>query len=295
VRSGTNGNRGRLSLYVAQRCCHLGTFFYFSPLVCTRFSFLAVSFPAMSVTQNASSAVRGVTARWRPAKAIRRAVLSLTAIAVTTGIAVTSAGSALASVGSQPGELIFHPATGALTLTPSWSTTEGCPVGYRQSAQAALFSAHGAFLSRISPAVYTVTTAFTGTLDGTMAQILHYARVADGAKVEFVIGCYAQAGATGQVKWVQSATVTLSSSGTSYTATSASSGSSTTQGSSGSSTGSQGSTSGNGQAVATTTTANSSGMGSGAEAALIAGSSAVVVAIIAFVFYRRRQDRSRLM
>jgi hypothetical protein len=253
----------------------------------------------MSVTQNASSAVcdvLGKAASWRPAKAVRRAVLSLTVIAATIGIAVASAGSALASVGSQPGDLIFHPATGALTLTPSWSTTAGCPVGYRQSAQAALFSAHGAFLSRISPAVYTVTTAFTGTLDGTMAQILHYARVADGAKVEFVIGCYAQVGATGQVKWVQSAIVTLSSSGTSYTATSASSGSSgssTTQGSSGSSSGSQGSTSG--QGVAVTPTANSTGMSGGAEAGLITGCCAVVVAIIGFVLYRRRQDRSRLM
>jgi hypothetical protein len=249
----------------------------------------------MSVTQNASSAVRDVTARCRPAKAIRRAVLSVAVIAITTGIAITSAGSALGSVGSQPGDLIFHPATGALTLTPSWSTTAGCPAGYRQSAQASLFSAHGAFLSRISPAVYTVTTAFTGTLDGTMAQIMHYARVADGAKIEFVIGCYAQPGATGQVKWVQSATVTLSSSGNAYVASSSSGGSSSAQGSAGSSSGQPGSTASNGHGVSASTTANSSGMGAGAEAGLIAGCCGLVVAIIGFVLYRRRQDRSRLM
>ncbi len=212
--------------------------------------------------------------------------------------ATMTTGSAMASVGSQPGSLAFRPATGALTLAPTWTTTDGCPSGYRQSAQMSLFSAHGAFLSRISPAVYTVTTAFTGTLDGSMGQILHFARVADGGRIEFVLGCYTQIGGTGDVKWVQSAIVTLSSTGSSYTASSASSassGSSSTQASSGASSGPQGSSPGNGQGVAAATTANSSGMSSGAEAGLIAGSCAVVAAIIGFVFYRRRQDRSRLM
>ena len=213
--------------------------------------------------------------------------------------ATMTTGSAMASVGSQPGSLAFRPATGALTLAPTWTTTDGCPSGYRQSAQMSLFSAHGGFLSRISPAVYTVTTAFTGTLDGTMGQIMHFARVADGGRIEFVIGCYTQVGGTGSVKWVQSAIVTLSASGDSYSASSvssASSGSSGTQGSaSGSATGQQGSTSGQGQGVATTPTADSTGMSGGAEAGLITGSCAVVLAIIGFVLYRRRQDRSRLM
>ncbi len=207
-------------------------------------------------------------------------------------------GSALASVASQPGSLLFRPATGALTLTPTWTTSNGCPAGYRQSAQMSLFTANGKFLSRISPAVYTVTTAFTGTLDGSMGQILHFARVADGGTIEFAIGCYTQVGGTGQVTWIQSAIVTLSSTGNSYTASSNSSGASgslSTQEVPGSSGGSQGSGSGQGQSVATTTTADSSGMNSAAEAGLIAGCCAVVVAIIGFVLYRRRQDRSRLM
>jgi cobalamin biosynthesis Mg chelatase CobN len=124
---------------------------------------------------------------------------------------------------------------------------------------------------------------------------MHFARVADGGRIEFVIGCYTQVGGTGSVKWVQSAIVTLSASGDSYTASSAGSGSSGAQGSgSGSATGQQGSTSGQGQGVAATTTADSTGMSGGAEAALITGCCAVVLAIIGFVVYRR-QDRSRLM
>jgi hypothetical protein len=251
----------------------------------------------MSATHLISRAVRSVAAmrtRRSGRAAIRRLAVVLGAVGVIAGPAITT-GSALASVASQPGNLQFRPATGALTLTPTWTTTDGCPAGYRQSAQMSLFNAHGKFLSRISPAVYTVTTAFTGTLDGTMGQILHFARVADGGTIEFAIGCYTQVGGTGQVTWVQSASVTLSASGNSYTASSATSGSPSTQTSTASSGGSQGSDSGPGQSVATTTTADSSGMGSAAEAGLIAGCCAVVVAIIGFVLYRRRQDRSRLM
>jgi hypothetical protein len=247
----------------------------------------------MSATQIISGAPGDVTAsrtrrRW-PA-AIRR-VAALAAVGVIAGAAVM-AGSAMASAGTQSGNLIFRPATGALTLTPTWTTTAGCPAGYRQSAQMSVFSARGTFLSRISPAVYNVTTAFTGTLDGSMSEIMHFAKVTDGGKVEFAVGCYTQPGGTGDVQWVQSAIVTLSSAGTSYTAAAASSSPQTAPGSPG---GSQVSATGNGQSVASTTTANSSGMGGGAEAGLIAGCCAVVVAIIGFVLYRRRQDRSRLM
>jgi hypothetical protein len=259
----------------------------------------AVTSPAMSETQIIPGALPVVRARrTRPRSPVpfRRWAVLLGAVGVIAGTTMTTA-SAMASADSDPGNLNFRPATGALTLTPTWTTTGGCPTGYRQSAQMSLFSAHGGFLSRISPAVYAVTTAFTGTLDGTMGQIMHFAKVANGGRVEFAIGCYTQVGGTGSVKWVQTAVVTLSATGDSYTATSASSGSSGIQGSAatGSATGQQGSTSGQGQGVAATPTADSTGMSGGAEAGLITGSCAVVLAIIGFVLYRRRQDRSRLM
>jgi hypothetical protein len=40
---------------------------------------------------------------------------------------VLTAGSALAGVGSQPGNLTLSPSSGALSLTPTWSTSKGCP------------------------------------------------------------------------------------------------------------------------------------------------------------------------
>jgi hypothetical protein len=227
---------------------------------------------------------------------MRRAAVILGACGLIAGAAALTTGPALASVGSEPGHLIFSPSSGATTLAPTWSTTDGCPTGYRGSAMVSLFTAHGRFLSLISSAAYDLTGAFRGTLDGSLAAIFRFANVKAGGSLDFAVGCYTGVAATGHYKYIQSTVVTLSSDGKSYASRSSSAGSSSTQGStSGSSAGQQGSTSGNGQGVAASTAANSSGMGAGAEAGLIAGSCAVVVAIVGFVWYRRRMDRSRLM
>jgi hypothetical protein len=246
----------------------------------------------MWASQIDPTAPRDSTARPRAGARIQRAVYLLGAMGVIAGAAVMTAGPALARVESQPGNLNFKPASGAIASTPTWSTTNACPVGYQGSAQVSIFKPNGAFLSSISSVAYGVTNSFSGTLDGTMSAILKFAHVSNGGAIDFVVGCYSQSGATGNFTWIESTRVTLSSDGTSYSTTALSAQQGST---SGLQPGKQGSGSTNAQGVAATNAADSSGLGGGALTGLIAGPLVVLGAIAGFIVYRRRRDRSRLM
>lgn len=193
-------------------------------------------------------------------------LLALTAL--TTGPALATGGLALAATGSQPGNLILSPASGAASAQPTWSTTDGCPSGYQGSAEMSEFNTNGTLASRISPVVNGgLTTAFRGTLDGKVGALLRVTDVKKGGTVEFAIGCYSLIGGTGSVKWVQSTAITLSSAGTAYTTSS----------------------SGSGQG----TSAGASGLGTPVEAALIAGACGLGIGVVGVTWYRRR-NRSQL-
>jgi hypothetical protein len=248
----------------------------------------------MWATQTIPSALHGAPAGRRAGSRIRRAVFLLGTMGIGAGAAVVITAPALASVGgSEPGNLRFNPTSGAIKLTPTWSTTDGCPAGYRGSAQVSVFKPNGTFLSRISNVAYNVTKSFGGELDGDISAIVQFANVSKGGAVDFVVGCYTQVGGTGKVKWIQSTRVTVSSGGTSYTTSSASGqqGEST----SGSAAAHQGSGAANVRGVSATNTADSTGMSSAAEASWIAVPCALLAAIAGVVVYRRRRDRSRLM
>jgi hypothetical protein len=214
---------------------------------------------------------------------------------MVAGAAVVTTGPALASVASQPGNLTFNPASGAIQSNPTWSTTSGCPTGYVGSAQVSIFKPNGTFLSSISNVAYNVTKPFSGKLDGSMSAILTFAHVQKGGAIDFVLGCYSAVGATGNFTWVESTRVTLSSDGTSYTTSALTAQQGSTSGLSPGQVGS-GSINGQGAAAKDTANASSSGsMGAGALAGLIAGPCVLLAAIAGFIVYRRRQDRSRLM
>jgi len=249
----------------------------------------------MPVTQIVASALRGATARCRAAGTFRRAAFLLGAIGMIAGAAVTAALPAVASVGSDPGNLKFSPASGASTSQPTWSTTDACPAGYQGSAEIAIFAADGRFLSFISNVAYNVNSPFHGELDGKMSAILKFASVPKGGSLDFTVGCYTGIGGTGRVRWMQSAQVNESSSGTSYT-TSAPSGSAKSAsgpGALGTGRGKDGA----GAPVSNTSAAGASasgGLGTPALAGLIAAACALAAGAAGYVWYRRR-DRSRLM
>ncbi len=159
--------------------------------------------------------------KWRTAGRLRRGAVILGVAGLAAGAAVVTAGSALAGVGSQPGNLALNPASGALSLTPTWSTTDGCPAGFQASAEMSDFTTSGTQISRISPAVSSgLTAGFSGTLDGSMQLLLNQAGISSGGTVEFAIGCYNQAGATGTAEFTQSTFVTVPTGGGTFSTSS---------------------------------------------------------------------------
>jgi hypothetical protein len=188
---------------------------------------------------------------------------------MTTGAGLATAGFAQASNGSQPGNLILTPASGATSKMPTWSTTDGCPAGHQGSAEVSEFKPDGTFASRISIVVNgDVTSAFKGTLDGNIGAIFRVTGIKTGETATFAVGCYSLEGGTGSVKWVQTTSVTLSSDGNSYT------------------------TSSSGTAAGATG-AGTSGTSTQVEAALIAGAGGLGVGVAGIAWYRRR-NRSQL-
>jgi hypothetical protein len=129
------------------------------------------------------------------------------------------AGSSLANVGSQPGNLVLNPTSGVLTLTPTWSTATACPVGFQGSAQLAEFSLAGTLLTRISPAVSNVSSPFNGTLEGSVGALLNFGGVSPTTPgtLEWAMGCWTGLGGTGSVVYVQSNFITVAAGGTTYT------------------------------------------------------------------------------
>jgi hypothetical protein len=253
----------------------------------------------MATTQVVTSALRDTKIRWRTAS-IRRAVLVLGATGLTLGAGLLTAGSALASAhGSQPGRLIFHPASGAVSLKPTFSTPDGCPVGFQGSAEVSEFNTNGSYASRISYVASPVVTAFKGILDGAVGPMLHVTNVKKGGTVEFAVGCYSLPGGTGKVRWVQSTFLTLSSTGKSFTTSSSPPAAATAlqlspsqqQQASASASGQQASASGQTDSAYAS---KASGGGTQLEAGLIAGACGLVVAVLGIAWHRRR-DRSRLM
>ena len=257
----------------------------------------------MPVMQTLLRVLRDAQVRWRTATGIRRAVLLLGSVGMIAGAGLLTAGVALAGVGSEPGHLRFSPASGAATLRPSYSTTDGCPVGYQASAQLSEFNMNGTFASRIGVVVPGPVAAFHGVLAGNIGAVLGVTNITKGGTVEFAIGCYSQIAGTGKVRWVQSSFLTLSSDGKSYSTSAArgrsASSSASGQSASGSASGQSASGSGNGQAstsghVDSASVANTSGMSTSAEAAWIAAACVLVAATVGITWYRRR-NRSRLM
>ena len=88
---------------------------------------------------------------------LRRGAVVLGVVGLAAGAAVASAGSALAANGSQPGNLTLSPASGAATLTPTWSTSTACPSGFQGSAVVEEFNTDSSTATRISLVINSPT------------------------------------------------------------------------------------------------------------------------------------------
>jgi len=203
---------------------------------------------------------------------------------------------------------MFQPASGATTLTPTWSTSDGCPAGYQGSAQIAIFNVSDTLLSSISTVAYNVNAPFHGELEGSIRAILKFAHVPNGGSLEFTVGCYSLPGGVGKFTWLQSSLVTLSSDGKSYSTSTPSGQWAESPGNqakgplAGSNAGAQGKAPANDNpgsgantgSNASAPQAGGGGLGTPALAGLIAAACALAAGSAGFVWYRRR-NRSRLM
>jgi hypothetical protein len=110
--------------------------------------------------------------------------------------------------------LTLDPASGAAPLTPTWSSS-ACPNGFQGSAQVNEYTLSGTFVSGISSVVATVTTGFSGVLQGNVRALLSVGGVSASSPgtLQWEVACYSGVGATGAQKLAQSVYVTLSADG----------------------------------------------------------------------------------
>jgi hypothetical protein len=150
----------------------------------------------------------------------RSAVLAGMIAAATVGAALFMPSAASANVtnppaGSQPGNLTLSPASGSSSVTPTFSTSTGCPAGFQANATVAVMADDGTEQQVSGPVIGPNTpNPFSGTLLGSMGDVLAAAGPA-GETYELVVDCHATPGTRGQL--VQSTFVTYSADGNSWT------------------------------------------------------------------------------
>lgn len=164
--------------------------------------------------------------KWGTAGRFRRAAAILGAVGLVAGAGLATAGSALAAVGTQPGNLTLSlPSGSPLTSTPTWSTTTPCPAGFQTSANLAEFTLGGTLVSLISPNVTAgLTSPFSGTLDGNVGALLNTTgsglNATNPGTDEWVVQCWSGPGGTGTSTPVQSLFVSVALGATTFTTSS---------------------------------------------------------------------------
>jgi hypothetical protein len=115
-----------------------------------------------------------------------------------------------------PPYLTLNPASGPATLTPppTWSAS-ACPSGFQGSAQLSEYTLSGTFLSSISNVVATVTSPFSGKLQGSVGELLSVGGISASTPgtLRWAVGCYSGIGGAGAQKLAQSLYVTLLATG----------------------------------------------------------------------------------
>jgi len=158
------------------------------------------------------------TLQWPGAGRLRPMALMLGVVGATAAGLLFTAAAAQAVTGSGPGQLALNPASGATTLTPTWSTTTACPAAFQTSAELYELNTDGSIGSIISPTLANVTAPFSGTLLGPVGKLISLAtNVKNGGTSKWVVGCFAGRAGTGNRTYVQSDNVTISADGKSYT------------------------------------------------------------------------------
>ena len=140
------------------------------------------------------------------------AVVLLSACAAQTSAGTTNVASSSATVG-------LNPASGRVSLTPTWATSAGCPTGHQGSAVLRIVERDGSTFS-LSQATDTVTAPFQGTMLDPIGLIQDVANVPNGGSAELVVMCFSGPSLTGTLQPEMRTFVTFSANGFNYTTSS---------------------------------------------------------------------------
>jgi len=130
-----------------------------------------------------------------------------------------SASTGSSGAGSNSAPLRLTPASGRVSLTPTWSTTSACNTGYRGSAVLRIIMPSGQTFS-LSAANNIVTAPFSGTMLDPLGIIQNVANVPNGSTAELVVICFSGPGLTGTLDREMHTFVTFSANGFNYTSSS---------------------------------------------------------------------------
>jgi hypothetical protein len=150
-------------------------------------------------------------------KRLKQSALLVGAVTLVAGASMLGATAAQAALGSQPGALVVTPTTGATTVTPNYSTTTACPAGFQGSGVVRLVDPATSNLSNLSKVNPSVATPFSGAFNTTFAIESQVFPAIVGATSEMVVDCFSGPSATGTSEHVQSAFVTISADGSTFT------------------------------------------------------------------------------
>jgi hypothetical protein len=139
------------------------------------------------------------------------------AFLLAVAVLVLGACSSQAGAGNSPAAVKLSAASGSTSSTPTWSTSAACPSGLRGSAVFREVHHDGVSTNSISPATNEVTTAFSGTLQASLAMIKAAGGIPDGSTQKLVMICFSGPSSTGTSRQVMNMFITYSADGSSYT------------------------------------------------------------------------------
>lgn len=129
------------------------------------------------------------------------------------------------TVGSQPGKLVLKPSSGSTSVSPTWYTTDACPVGYQTSAQldAAMYGStiNFQFISgTYSPGNSAIPPGQHLQFNSSVAEIQQVTKTPNGQTDMWVLRCAALESGLGNRQFVQYVLVHISADGKTYTTSS---------------------------------------------------------------------------
>jgi len=148
--------------------------------------------------------------------------------AVVAGIGVAVAGASLlgtasayasvAVLGTDHGAVSLTPGNGNMSVTPTYSTTEGCPTGFQGSGTLELVGpTTGDGFDILANINNSVAAPFSGTFNNPLSLENSVFPDIDGTTSEIVIKCTASASGQGASEFVMDTFLTVSQDGTTYT------------------------------------------------------------------------------